>query len=222
MKARRPPARAGGLRFEERVRRARCAPSLLLQDDDLGAAILGHLILGGILDRVEVALRPNLNLGGGNSDGLEVLTGGGGAAIAEAEVVFSGTTPVAVTLEQQAVIGVLAEVLLRFLKFGPLAGLDGGAVEIKVHRLDQPLDHVLIFEYAGTILQPGSRRIDETGGAEIGCARVQRSRTRTLTEHRVAGRRTLRLLRAAREQDGAGKEGKGKGFREEFHDWRRG
>jgi hypothetical protein len=75
------------------------APTLLLQDDDLGAAILGHLVLGGILDRVEVALRPNLNLGGGNSDGLEVLTGGGGAAIAEAEVVFSGTTPVAVTLE---------------------------------------------------------------------------------------------------------------------------
>jgi hypothetical protein len=46
---------------------------------------------------------------------------------------------------------------------------------------------------------------DLTGhGAEIGCARVQRTRARTLAEHRVAGRRTLRLLRAAREEYGAG------------------
>ena len=197
------------------------APTLLLQDDDLGAAVLGHLVLGGVLDRVEVALRADLDLGGGDSDGLEILTSGGGATIAEAEVVFSGAAPVAVALEQQAVVGVFAEILLRFLKLGALAGIDGGAIEVEVHRLDQTLDHVLVFEHAGAILQAGGRRIDEARGAEIGCARVQRTCARTLAEDRVAGRRTLRLLRAAREQDGAGEEGKGKGFREEFHDWRR-
>ena len=50
------------------------------------------------------------------------------------------------TLEEDAVLGVLGKVVLRGLELRPLAGANAGLVEIEVDGLDQTTDRVLVLD----------------------------------------------------------------------------
>ena len=122
---------------------------LRLEDNQIDAAVVGGGGLVAVLDGIEIALGENLELVGGNADGGQVLFGGVGAAVTEAEIVFGGAFPVAVALEQKAGGGIGVEISFGGVELGTLGGFDAGLVEVEVNGLGLERDAVLAVDGVG-------------------------------------------------------------------------
>ena len=96
----------------------------------------------------EAALGVGFELVGGDADRGQIFLGRVRAAVTEAEIVFGGAAPVAVTLEQEALAGILREVVFRGLELRALGGLDVGFVEVEIDRLQQTADRVSVVDHA--------------------------------------------------------------------------
>ena len=174
---------------------------LLLQHYDVGATILGHDVVGGIFGGFEVALGEDFDLGVSYAEGDEILFGGGGAAVAEAQVVVTGATPIAAALEEEAILGVGFEVGLGGVEFGALGGGDGGLVVGEIHGLEQAADHILGLDHAITAAKVGPGGLVVEVGAEA--SGVNGAQGAGLADHGL-GRIATGLFRAADREDGGG------------------
>ena len=133
---------------------------LLLKDDEVNAAILGHGGFIGVLDGVEVALGEDFELVGSDAGGGQVLLGGVGATIAETEVVFSSALPVAVAFEEDASSGIRCEVGLGGFQLGTLGGLDAGLVEVEVNRVALEGIAIAVSEIVGSTCTKSAVRVE--------------------------------------------------------------
>lgn len=183
--------------------------------DDIGATVFRHVGVSAIFDGTLIAKRNDFDARSRDAERLEVFPGGGGATVTEAEVILFSATPVAVTLEENAVSGVCVEVFLGFLELGTFAFLDTGAIEIEVNRL-RAAELVAFQNQAisasrevGTCFGHTGAKVTTDTAAEAAAA---------LTENRRIRIRPGRFFNAACEGDDGAEKSDGEGLREEVHE----
>ncbi len=176
---------------------------LLRDEDDVGATVVRHVGVGSVFLGVDVALGNDFDTSGGNAEGLEVLLGGGSAAVTETEVVLGGTTPVAVTFEEDAVGGVGIEVGFGLLDFGAFAFFDAGAIEVEENGLGTA-EEIAVYEKAvGAGREVGAGRqqvLTEVAANAAAC-------NATLTQNGRVWIRPGRFFNAAGEGDDGAEKG---------------
>lgn len=177
---------------------------LLFEDHEIGTTVLGHDIVGAVLDGFEISLGEHFDLFGGNSEGDEVLAGGGGAAVAETQVILGGSAPVAAALDEEAMLGVGVEVGLGGVKFGAFGSGDGGLVEGEIDRLEQAADGHAVVDDAVAVSERAAGLKDAVTKAGAEVARSAGGERALLADYGAGGIGANRFVAATAREEGGG------------------
>jgi hypothetical protein len=163
------PERSGAFIF---LKLARC---LLRDEDDVGATVFGHVGVRRVFWSIHIAFGNDFDAGGGNAERFEILLGGSGATVTQAEIVLGGATPVAVAFEEDAMSRIGVEVCFSFLDLRAFAFFDASEIEVEIDRLRSSEEIAVCNEAVGTC---GEVR---TGFGESVCEVSSRAANRATT-----------------------------------------